>query len=87
MESIPPTMTTMQGTKWNEYMYYPIASIDSNHAPIEFVILPHTEFYTDLSQAYLYIKFRILQQTGDDLETDAKVFPINFFTACSVASI
>ena len=38
------------------------------------------EFYTNLSQAYLYIKFRILQQTGEDLETDAKVFPIdNFF--------
>ena len=42
-------------------------------------IPPHTEFYADLSQAYLYIKFRILQQTGEDLETDAKVFPINTF--------
>ena len=77
MESIPPTMTTMQGTQWNDY--HPIASLDSHHAPIEFLIPPHTEFYTDLSQAYLYIKFRILQQTGEDLETDAKVFPINNF--------
>ena len=77
MESIPPTITTMQGTQWNDY--HPIASLESHHAPIEFLIPPHTEFYTDLSQAYLYIKFRILQQTGEDLETDAKVFPINNF--------
>ena len=67
----------MQGTQWNDY--HPIASLDSHHAPIEFLIPPHTEFYTDLSQAYLYIKFRILQQTGEDLDTGAKVFPINNF--------
>ena len=42
MESIPPTMTTMQGTQWNDY--HSIASLDSHHAPIEFLILPHTEF-------------------------------------------
>ena len=77
MESIPPTMTTMQGTQWSDY--HPIASLDSHHAPIEFLIPPHTEFYTDLSQAYLYIKFRILKQTGEDLDMDAKVFPINNF--------
>ena len=77
MESIPPTMTTMQGTQWNDY--HPIASLDSHHAPIEFLMSPHTEFYTDLSQAYLYIKFRILKQMGEDLDTDAKVFPINNF--------
>ena len=77
MESIPPTMTTMQGTQWNDY--HPIASLNSHHAPIEFLIPPHTESYTDLSQAYLYIKFRILQQTGEDLDRDAKVFPINNF--------
>ena len=63
MESIPPTMTTMKGTQWNDY--HSIASLDSYQAPIEFVIPPHTEFYTELSQASLYIKFRILQQTGE----------------------
>ena len=77
MESIPPTMTTMQGTMW--YDYHPIASLDSHHAPIEFLIPPHTEFYTDLSQGCLYIKFRILKQTGEDLDTDAKLFLINNF--------
>ena len=52
MESIPPTVTSTQGTQWNDY--HPIASLDSYQAPIEFVIPPHTEFYTDLSKAYLY---------------------------------
>ena len=70
-------MTTMQGTLWNDY--HPIASLNSYHAPVEFLIPPHTEFYTDLSQAYLYIKFRILQQMGEDLDTGAKVFAINNF--------
>ena len=37
----------MQGTQWNDY--HPIASVDSYHAPIEFVIPPHTEFYNDFS--------------------------------------
>ena len=77
MEFIPPTMTTIQGTQWNDY--HPIPSLDSYHAPIEFVIPPHTKFDTDLSQAYLYIKFRILQRRGEDLKKDAKVFPINNF--------
>ena len=77
MESISHNMTTMQGTQWNDY--HPITSLDSYHAPIEFVNPPHTEFYTDLPQDYLYIEFRILQQTVEDLETGAKVFPINNF--------
>ena len=86
MESIPPTMTTMQGTQWNDY--HPIASLDSHHAPIEFLIPPHTEFYTDLSQAYLYIKFRILKQTVKILTRMQKYFQLTtFFTVCSVASI
>ena len=70
-------MTTMQGTQWNDY--HPIASLDSYHAPIELVTPTHIEFYTDLSQAYLYIKFRILQKTGEDLDRGAKEFPINNF--------
>ena len=77
MSSVPPTMTAMQDTQWIEF--HPIASLDSYHAPIEFVIPAHTECFTDLSQTYLYIKFRILKQAGENLETDAKVFPINNF--------
>ena len=43
-------MPTMQETQWTDY--HPIASLDSYHAPIEFVVPPHTEYYTDLSQTY-----------------------------------
>ena len=45
VESISPTMATMQGTKWNDY--HPIALLDSYHAPIEFVIPPPSKFYAD----------------------------------------
>ena len=39
----------------------------------------HTEYYTDLSQTYLYLKFRILRSNGTNLEADKKVAPINNF--------
>ena len=57
MQAMPPTMTTMSQTKME--MYHPIASLDSYHAPIEFVVPAQTEYYTDLSQSNLYLKFRI----------------------------
>ena len=47
IESIPPYMTTVQDTQWNDY--HPIAYFDSYQAPIELVAPPHTKFYTDLS--------------------------------------
>ena len=55
MESNPPTMSTIQGTQWNDY--HPIASLDSYPAPIEFEIPPYTEFYTDLSNSESYSKW------------------------------
>ena len=78
LESVPPTMTTMEDTQWTDY--HPIASLDSHHAPIEFVIPPQTENYTDLSQTYLYLRCRILQAgVGNDLEANKKVAPVNNF--------
>ena len=65
----------MQDTLWVDY--HPIASLDSYHAPIEFTIPPHTEFYTNLSQTYLYVKFGVLKENGEDLAGDSKVFPVN----------
>ena len=47
MQTVPPTMTTMIQTKME--MYHPIASHDSYHAPIEFVVPAQTEYCTDLS--------------------------------------
>ena len=77
MQTVPPTMTTMIQTKME--MYHPIASLDSYHAPIEFVVLAQTEYYTDLSQSNLYLKFRILKEDGCNLDDDQKAGPINNF--------
>ena len=86
MESVPPTMTTMEDTQWTDY--HPIASLDSHHAPIEFVIPPQTENYTDLSKTYLYLRCRILQAgVGNDLEADKKVAPANNFFHSMFSSI
>ena len=86
MKSIPPTMTTMQGTQWNDY--HPIASLDSHHAPIEFLIPPHTEFYTDLSQAYCISNSESYSKRVKILKLMQKYFQLKtFFTVCSVASI
>ena len=46
---------------------------------MEFLIPPITEFYTNSSLVYLHIKFKILQQLDEDLDTGVKVFPINNF--------
>ena len=70
MQAVPPTMTTMQKDKWPDY--HPIASLDSYHAPIEFVIPPHTKYYTDLSQTCLFLKFRVLQANGTNLDGGEK---------------
>ena len=85
MQAVPPTMTTMQETQWTDY--HPIASLDSYHAPIEFVVPPHTEYYTDLSQTYLYLKFRVLQANGTNLDGGKKVSVTNNFFHSMFSSI
>ena len=77
MQAVPPTMTTMVQTKME--MYHPIASLDSNHASIEFVVPAQTEHYKDLSQSNLYLKFRIVKEDGSNLVDDQKAGPINNF--------
>ena len=86
MQAVPPTMTTMEDTRWTDY--HPIASLDSHHAPIEFAIPPQTENYTDLSQSYLYLRCRILRAgVGNNLEAGKKVAPVNNFFHSMFSSI
>ena len=68
-------MTTMIQTKME--MYHPIASLYSYHEPFEFVVPAQSEYYTDLSQSNLYLKFRILKEDGTNLDDDQKAGPIN----------
>ena len=74
--SVPPTMTAMQESQWVEH--FPIASL-TNNAPIEFIIAPQTEHWTDLSQSYLYVKFTIIKADGHALDADSNVVPVNNF--------
>ena len=76
MQAVPPTMNIMIQTKME--MYHPIASLDSYHAPIEFVVPAQTKYHTDLSQSNLYLKFRILKEDGSNLDDDQKAGPIHF---------
>ena len=74
--SVPPTMTAMQESQWVEH--FPIASL-TNNAPIEFIIPPQAEHWTDLSQSYLYVKFKIIKADGHALDADSNVAPVNNF--------
>ena len=74
--SVPPTMTAMQESQWVEH--FPIASL-TNNASIEFIIPPRTEHWTDLSQSYLYVKFKIIKADGQALDADSNVAPVNNF--------
>ena len=85
MHSVPPTMTTMQDSQWMNY--HPIASLDSYQAPIEFVVPSHTEYYTALSQNYLYLKCRILKPDGSNDDSGKKVSPVNNFFHSMFSSI
>ena len=74
--SVPPTMTAMQESQWVEH--FPIASL-TNNAPTEFIIPPQPEHWTDLSQSYLYVKFKIIKADGHALDADSNVAPVNNF--------
>ena len=74
--SVPPTMASMEESQWVEH--FPIASL-TNNAPIEFIIPPQTEHWTDLSQSYLYVKFKIIKADGHALDADSNVAPVNNF--------
>ena len=82
--SVPPTMTAMQESQWVEH--FPIASL-TNNAPIEFIIPPQTEHWTDLSQSYLYVKFKIIKADGHPLDADSNVDPVNNFLHSMFSSV
>ena len=78
MQAVPPTMTTMIQTKME--MFH-LASLDS------YMHLSNslTEYYTDLSQSNLYLKFRTLKEDGSNLDDDQKAGPI--IISCTVYSV
>ena len=82
--SVPPTMTAMQESQWIEH--FSIASL-ANNASKEFIIPPQTEHWTDLSESYLYVKFKIIKADGHDLEANSNVAPVNDFLHSMFSSL
>ena len=78
----PPTQTTIENSRW--VTYKPISSL-TDDSPIEFVIPPSCEMYTDLAHTMLSVKVTVKQTVADtDLSADAKknishVGPVNNF--------
>ena len=72
--AVPPTMTAMQEGHWTEH--HPISALNNN-APIEFIIPPQTEKWTDLNQSFLYLKLKVTKADGTDLEADSNIGVVN----------
>ncbi|XP_053390169.1 uncharacterized protein F54H12.2-like [Mercenaria mercenaria] len=84
VSAVPPTMSAMQDGQWTKH--YPISALN-NSAPIEFIIPPQTEKWTDLNQSYLYIKFKVTKADGTDLEAGTETSVVNNFFHSTFSSI
>lgn len=75
--SIPPTQTSVESGQYVEYQ--PLTSLNPS-GTIEFNINnKNSSEYLDLSHTYLYVRFKIVNSDGKNLEADAKVAPVNNF--------
>ena len=73
--SVPPTNITLEDGKWVEY--YPVSTVSTQSAPIEFEIKGQGDEYLDLSQTYVYVEAQILKQDGTALADDSQITPAN----------
>jgi len=74
--SVPPTQTSMEQGSWVEY--HPLTTV-TDGSPIEFDISGTGEDYIDFGNTMLYVKAKITQNNGQDLDADAAVGPVNLF--------
>ena len=74
--SVPPTQTSVVGGQWTEF--FPVSSITSDTAPIEFNINGGDD-YLDLSSTILQVQAKIVKEDGSDLEDDDQIGPVNLF--------
>jgi hypothetical protein len=74
--SLPPTQLSVEGS---DYVFFkPIASLE-NTSPIEFVIPPSADEYTDVSQTFLHLTTKITLDTGAAPAAEDIVGPTNNF--------
>ena len=83
--SVSPTQTSIEQTVYKKYR--PISAV-TGQSPLEFYIPATDEDYLDLQQSYLYLRTRIQDAHGNNLQPpdgnddpadDTFVFPINYF--------
>ena len=74
--AVPPTQTSVE--KGALVPYQPIASI-TDGGPIEFYIPGAGDEYIDLAQTQLYVRAKITNADGTNLEAAAPVGPANLF--------
>ena len=73
---VPPTNMTLEDNKWIEY--YPVSStLTSDTAPIEFEIKGQGDEYVDLSQTYVQMLVKFIQDSGAPLDGDDASTPVN----------
>ena len=74
--TVPPTQTSVVSGQWAEF--FPVSSITSDTAPIEFNINGGDE-YLDMSSTILQIQAKITKEDGTDLEEGDQIGPVNLF--------
>ena len=79
LNQVPQTMSVLDKATWEEI--YPVSSIDNRNptAPIEFDIKGQGEHYMDLSQTYLFVRFKVTKADHADLGADTQTTPVNNF--------
>ena len=74
MFSVPTTQTSIENAQWIEHR--PVASIGAG-GPIEFVIPGSGDDYLDVANTYLFVKAKVNQANGSNIDVAAKVGPVN----------
>ncbi len=72
--TVPPTQTSVVNGAWSEF--FPVSSINSDTAPIEFNINAGDE-YLDMSSTILQVQAKITNADGTDLDDQTPVGPVN----------
>ena len=68
------TQTSIENAQWIEHR--PVASIGAG-GPIEFVIPGSGDDYLDVANTYLFVKAKVNQANGSNIDVAAKVGPVN----------
>ena len=72
--SLPPTQRSIYDGEWTDI--HPLVNW-TDSGPIEFNIPANTEMYTDLANVQLYVKARIVKNSGADIAQDNYSGPVN----------